>query len=177
MADSILTLDQIDVLLADFIAAKLNLTSNQVLIAYSDKGQRSYPFGSTVVFLHTEQEQDEVQRIKNRVRTQNSSTYQFSSVQTSMRVLNVDISFYGATCDTLATRFKELLYFESSNEFFYKNNLSLIPNRITISNKVHENVNGRWWERVDLTIALYNSISVDETNNPFESMNWNVYVR
>lgn len=177
MADNILTLDQVDILLADFITAKLGLNSNQVLVAYADKGQRSYPYGSTVIFLHTEQVQDEVQVTKNRVRSQNSSTYQFSSVQTSMRVLNVDISFYGTTCDTLATRFKELLYFESTNEFFYKNNLALIPSRITMTNKVHENVNGRWWERVDLTIALYNSISVDETNNPFESMNWNVYVK
>lgn len=49
--------------------------------------------------------------------------------------------------------------------------MSLIPSRISISSKVHEKINERWWERVDLNIGIYNTIAVDETNDTFESVN------
>ena len=177
MANNILTLEQVNDLMADFIQEKLGLNQDQVLIAYSEKGQRSYDYNKDLVFIHVEQESDEVETFKNRVNTQNSTTYLFTSQQTSMRALTLDVSVYGTHCDTLAIQLKELFYLESANEFLYLNNLSLISNRVNISNKVHELVNGRWWDRVDLSIGFYNSVSIDESNAPFEEMVWTVYKR
>ena len=166
---TIQTLDQLDDLFADFVQSILGLEEEQVRISYSTKGQRAPKINESVVYIHTEQRQDDVQVFKNRDISQ-ELTGRFNTSQTSMRRLSLLCSIYGTNCDTLATQLKERMYFESSRLFFEQNNLALISERITISNKIHELINERWWERVDVELAFYNSVTVDETVYPFEEV-------
>ena len=166
---NIQTLDNLDILFADFVQTTLNLEASQVRIAYADVGQIAPKMGETVIYLHTEQQQDDVQMYKNRETSQEVSG-RFTTSQSSMRRLSLLCSIYGTTCDTLATQLKERMYFENSRMFFENNNLALLSERITISNKIHELINERWWERVDVELAFYNSVTVDENVQPFEEV-------
>lgn len=166
---NIQTLDSLDILFADFIQSVLGLSANQVRISYSVKGQKAPKIDETVIYIHTEQIQDNVQMFKNR-ETIKSNEGLFVTSQTSMRRLSLLCNIYGENCDTLATQLKERMYFESSRLFFEQNNLALISERTTISNKIHELINERWWERVDVELAFYNSVTVDESVPPFEEV-------
>ena len=164
---NIKSLDELDVLLADHIQSILGLTADQVRIAYSLTGQKAPKLNETVVYIHIEQEQDDVQMFKNRETVKNNSG-RFVTSQSSMRRLNLSCSIYGTNCDVTAAQLKESLYFENSRMFLEQNNLALVSERINISNKIHELINERWWERVDMSIGLYNSITIDEQIYPFE---------
>ena len=172
--ENIQDLHSIDKLIADFTQNVLGLNDNQVLISYQPKGQQSPKFGSTTIFVHTAQEQDDVQLFKNRESSRSIQTGTIGTEQTSLRRLSVQFSIYGNNCDTIATKLKETFYFESSRLFLEQNNLALIPSRTQIRAKIHEDVNGRWWERVELFIGLYNTITIDESVSPFKSVEINV---
>lgn len=166
---NIQTLDDLDTLFADHIQSILGLRSDQVRISYATKGQKAPKMGETVIYIHTQQEQDDVQQFKNRGTTQ-ENTGLFTTEQSSMRRLSLVCSIYGNDCDVIATQIKERFYFENTRMFLEQNNLALLSERTNISNKIHELINERWWERVDLAIGLYSSITVDEYTEPFEEV-------
>lgn len=170
MANLIMPLDDIDILFADYIQNLLGLRNDQVLVSHPEKGQASPKYNETLIFVHTSQIQDDVHEYKSRRIVKSETTNLFTTSQSSMRRLDVEVTLYGLSCDINSLIIKENLYFESGRQFLEKNNMSLIPTLFNISNKVHEMFNGRWWERVDLTIPLYNEVIIEEFNPPFEEV-------
>lgn len=167
MATSIQTLNELDELFADHIQEMLGLQPEQVRIGYSETGQLAPKYNETVIYVHTHQEDDDVDRYIN-TNEQKELSGKFDVTVTAMRRLTLDISVYGADCDVMAIKIRQRMFHESSRLFFEEHNLALISNRTTMNNKIHELVNDRWWERVDLKIGLYNSVSVGEEVDPFE---------
>ena len=155
MADVIQKIHDLEKLFADFVEDALGLADNQVVIQYPVKGQPAPKIGQTLIFEHITQERNELQAFKNRreIVTPGSGISGFS--QTSRRMLQLAFQIYGPECDTLATKLEELFYFESTRLFLEQNNMSLVSDRSTLYNKIHEKINERWWERVDLEIYLY----------------------
>lgn len=89
MAIEILSLDEIDELFADLVQSVLELRADQVLISYPIKGQKSPKYNDTVVFVHTSQEQDNIQIYKNRKSEYNPVLFKYNTIQSSMRSLSV----------------------------------------------------------------------------------------
>ena len=71
----------------------------------------------------------------------------------------------------LATLLNEVFYTDGAKQFLYKNNLALIPDRTNYPNKTIENINEQWWNRSDLKLYFYNSISIEETTGTIEDYN------
>lgn len=175
MADNIVSLDSLDDLFADFIQTSLGLSSNQVLISYPEKGQKSSSINEDVVYVKTFQEEDESSFHKNRTKSYNPETQKMVFSQTSMRKLLLHVVFYGYNSDTLSAKLNELFHFSSTVDFLWNNNLSLIPDQVDYRNKIYEKINERWWKRVDLKIRLYNSITVEETTDIITSGDIKIY--
>ena len=175
MKENIVSLDELDVLLADFVQEKLNLSSDKVLISYAERGQKFPQIGENVVYVKTFQEQDERIRWKSRKKIYNEETKAYSITQYSMRTLLFHMVFYGPDSFVLATKMNELLYFDSSKQFLYKNNLSLIPDLTDFVEKTYEQINGQWWSRTDLKIRFYNSIATVEDTGTIDSLNTKYY--
>ena len=171
MASNILSLDSYDTLFADFIQSKLNLQANQVLISYPVKGQKSSVINEDVCYVHTENVDNEISILKNRREKYNLTTGKNDVQQASIRILRLHLIFYGPNSDILATKLNEYMYFESSKQFLNDNNLNLIPASTTLSDKIHEKINERWWDRNDLDLYFYNEIHVDESLDIFVSSN------
>ena len=161
MADNIVSVHNFDDLFADLITQCSGLDSNKVLISYSEKGQVSSSINDNVCYIHTEHVSDYVDQYKNRKEVFNNQTGKTSIFQSSMRVLELRITFYGPQSDVLGVKVKEKLYLDSSKQFLYKINLALIPEKDTIM-KTHELINDRWWDRVDVTLFFYNSVTIEE---------------
>lgn len=170
MAENIVSLDEFNNLFADFVSSVLNMPQDKVLISYQTEGQKFSKINETVCYVHVSQEQDEVQLVKNRKSVYNHTTHQWVFAQSAMRRLSIRFTFYGPQSDVLATKLKELMYFDSTKQFLYKNNLSIIPSKILITNTIHEKINERFWERVDLEVGMYNSTTVEEITGAVEEL-------
>ena len=155
MATMIQTLNELDELFADHIQEMLGLQPEHVRIGYSETGQLAPKYNETVIYVHTHQEDDDVDRYIN-TNEQKELSGKFDVTVTAMRRL------------MMAIKIRQRMFHESSRIFLEEHNLALISNRTTMNNKIHELVNDRWWERVDLKIGFYNSVSVGEEVDPFE---------
>ena len=176
MANNIITLDELDDLFADFIQSKLNLPADKVLISYSKRGQISSKYGENVCYIKFFNSPDEVSMFKNRRTSYDPETEQVTIAQLAMRMLMLQVVFYGPDSESLATLLNEVFYTESAKEFLYKNNMALIPDRTSYPNKTIENVNEQWWNRADIKLYFYNSISVDEVVSTIEKFDINVKI-
>lgn len=176
MANNIITLDELDDLFADFIQSKLNLPADKVLISYSKRGQISSKYGENVCYIKFFNSPDEVNMYKNRRTSYDPETEQVTITQLAMRMLMLQVVFYGPDSESLATLLNEVFYTESAKEFLYKNNMALIPDRTSYPNKTIENVNEQWWNRADIKLYFYNSISVDEVVSTIEKFDINVKI-
>lgn len=168
MANRIVSLDDLDILFADFIQDQLELNNDQVLISYQQRGQKFPQIDKDTVFVKVFQEQDERLIYKQRKRSYDKETERVISSQTAMRTLLLQVVFYGCNSDILATTLNERFYFDSAKQFLYKNNLALIPDLTDFHDKTYEKINGQWWERSDLKLRFYNSITVDEITNTID---------
>lgn len=175
MAENIISLDELDTLFADFVQEKLGLSADKVLVSYAERGQKFPQIGENVVYVKTFQEQDERLRWKSRRKEYIEESKTYSITQYSMRTLLLHLVFYGSDSFVLATRLNELFYFDSSKQFLYKHNLSLIPDLTDFVEKTYEKINGQWWERTDLKIRLYNSIATVEDTGTIDSLNTKYY--
>ena len=164
MADDIVSINTLDDLFATLVTQCSGLPANKVLIAYSEKGQISSAISDDVCYIHTEEESDYVDQYKNRIATFNSTTEKVTIAQRAMRVIKLQLTFYGPNSNVLGVKVKEKMYFDSVKQFLYKNNLAIIPEKDVII-KTHENINERWWDRVDVNIFFYNSVMVEEVAN------------
>ena len=171
MVSNIVTLDELDDLFADFIQDKLELPADKVLISYSRKGQISSKYGENVCYLKFFNSPDEVNIYKNRRTSYDPETEQVTITQLAMRMLMLQVVFYGPDSDKLATLLNEVFYADEAKQFLYKNNLALIPDRTNYPNKTIENINEQWWNRADLKLYFYNSISIEETTGTIEGYN------
>ena len=176
MANNIVTLDELDDLFADFIQSKLNLPADKVLISYSKRGQISSKYGENVCYIKFFNSPDEVSIYKNRRTSYDPETEQVTITQLAMRMLMLQVVFYGPDSESLAMLLNEIFYTESAKEFLHKNNMALIPDRTSFPNKTIENVNEQWWNRADLKLYFYNSISIDEVTGTIEKYDINVKI-
>ena len=167
--DYIVSLDDFDNLFADFIQNQLDLEDNQVRISYAQRGQKFPQIDKDTVFVKVFQEQDERYVYKQRKRAYDNETKRVISSQTAMRTLLLQVVFYGYNSDTLATTLNERFYFDSTKQFLYKNNLALVPDLTDFQDKTYEKINGQWWERSDLKLRFYNSVTVDEHIDTIDS--------
>lgn len=161
MAVNIVSLDELDALFADFVQSTLGLKQEQVLISYREFGQKSSVLSKDVCYVHTEIEDDAIQSFKNRRKGYDPETENVTITQQAMRKLMLQVVFYGPNSDVLSTTFNECCYLEDAKQFFYNNDLALIPSLTTHIDKLHEKINERWWERADLKLRFYNTVSVE----------------
>lgn len=168
MANNVVSLDDLDILFADFIQEQLGLKDDQVLISYQQRGQKFSQIDEDVVYVKVLQEQDERYVYKQRKRSYDRETERVTTSQSAMRTLLLQVVFYGPNSDILSTKLNERFYFDSAKQFLYKNNLSLIPDLTDFNNKTYEKINEQWWERTDLKLRFYNSVTVDEITNTID---------
>ena len=161
MVVNIVSCEDFDLLFANFVQDVLGLKQEQVLISYRERGQPSSVIAKDVCYVHTNLEDDEVQIFKNRKKSYDPETENVTITQQAMRRIMLQVVFYGPNSDVLSTTLNEYCYTEDAKQFFYNNDLALIPSLISRPIKTHEKINERWWERVDLKLRFYNSISVD----------------
>lgn len=173
MANNIVSLDDLDVLFAKFIQEQLELNDGQVKISYRQRGQAFSKIDSDTVYVKVFQEQDERCVYKQRKRSYDSKTERVTTSQSAMRTLLLQVVFYGPNSDTLSTMLNERFYFDSAKQFLYKNNLALIPDLTDFHDKTFEKINDQWWERSDLKLRFYNSVTVDELTNTINSADIN----
>lgn len=165
---AIVSLDQLDILFATFVQDKLTLDEGKVLISYPQKGQISSRIDEDVCYIKVLDEPDERHIWKNR--KSEVVGEQIKVTQYTMRTLVVQFIFYGPNSDNYSTTLNELMYFDSTKQFLYEHNLSLIPSK-TVQPSIHfEKINEQWWHRSDLRIYLYNSISTEDTLDTISSV-------
>lgn len=169
ISTSVSSLDELSVLFADKIQSILGLDNDQVLISYSEKGQISSQINRDVVYIKVFQDQYEDNMYKVRKYTYSSKLDKVILTQTAMRMLLLQIVMYGPNSDRYSSIINEAFYLDSMNEFLYKNNLSLIPDKTDFMNRTYEKINERWWQRVDLKIRLYNSITIESSVDSIET--------
>ena len=161
MANNITPIDQLDILFAKYVQGKLNLPNGKVRISYQQKGQISSKIDEDVCYVKVFDEPDERHIWKNR--KQEVVGDNIKVTQYSMRTLKVQFVFYGPNSDNNSTIINESFYFDSTKQLLYENNLALIPDRTEQPTIHYEKINEQWWQRSDLKIYLYNSISTEET--------------
>lgn len=171
MAINIMSLSELDVLFADFVQTVLGLKQEQVLISFSEKGQKSSVFTNDVCYVHTYIEDDNIQVFKNRTKEYKGGINKFGITQRAMRRVDLQVAFYGPNSDVFCTTLNEFCYLEDAKQFFYNNDLSLIPDATNHPIKTHELINGRWWDRSDIRIKFYNTVTVSNEVSPITSTN------
>ena len=98
MEFNITSLDQFDLLFADFIQEQLGLQNDQVLLAYSQKGQPNQKITGDRIYVNTQQELDERRIYKDRHQKVNQDGTVTIS-QYTMRNLCLSIIAYGPNSD------------------------------------------------------------------------------
>lgn len=165
---AIISLDQLDILFATFVQKKLNLPRGKVLISYPQRGQISSKIDEDVCYIKVLDEPDERHIWKNR--KQEVKGEQIKVTQYTMRTLVVNFIFYGPNSDNLSTNLNEIMYFDSTKQFLYENDLALIPDK-TVQPTIHfEKINEQWWHRSDLKLYFYNSISTEDILDTISSV-------
>ena len=162
MANNIVSLDSLDLKMADFVSDVTKLDQSKVLISYNPKGQKFGSYGENVCYVKFYDENDERQMYKQRTMKYNPETESNTITQSTMRTLMLHLVVYGPQAGELASLINEMLYTNKGKDFLYSNNLSLIPDRTSFPFKSYEEIGGRWWHREDIKLYFYNSISVEE---------------
>ena len=169
MADNIKSLNDLDILFADFIQDKLSMQPDKVLVLYQQKGQKSSKIDEDVCYVKVFEEPDERHIWKNRKYENVDSKVKVT--QYTMRTLMLQVTFYGPNADNFCTRISEYFYHDGTKQLLYENNLSFIPDRTVEPRKFYEKINEQWWQRSDLKLYFYNSISTEEVLDTIESVN------
>lgn len=175
MADNIRSLESFNDLFANFVQERLNMEQEKDLISYPEDGQPSFTIDEDVCFVHAEQSSDERSFHKNRTKSYDYQNNKVIYTQGTIRTINIQFVFYGRNSDILMSKLNEMLYFDSTKQWLRQNNLSLVSERISLANKIHENFNGQWWERSDLNICLYDYITVEEAVDLLESADIRIF--
>lgn len=168
MADRIVDLDYLDLLFADYVQKKLNMAEDKVLISHQQRGQKSSKINEDVCYVKFYDEPDERHIWKNR--KYESEADKVKVTQYTMRTLMLQLTFYGPNADNLCARINEYFYHEGTKQFLYENNLSFIPDRTVEPRKFYEKINEQWWQRSDLKLYFYNTISTEELLDTIDSV-------
>lgn len=174
MATNIISMNDVDTLFAQFVQNLTGLPENKVLISYSTSGQISSSIDENVAYVHSSYKANEINKFKQRREEYKENINKITITQYAMRVLNVQVIFYGPNSEQLSQLVYESLFMEEAKEFLYKNNLSLIPDLTEIGPINHEKINERWWSRSDLNIGLYGSISIDSDVYTIEKLDTSI---
>lgn len=162
-------LKDFDTLFANIVEEELpQLKSQNIRISYSQKGQFSSGIDDNICFVHTDTEYDPVAIYKQRVEKYNGQTDKIDVEQSAMRVLLLHVVFYGPDSDTLSAKLYEKLFTDELKEIFWENNIALIPDRCSVT-RLNEKINERWWERNDVNVYFYNSVTLGNELNVITS--------
>lgn len=170
MANNIVSLNSLDLKVADFISEVTELDQSKVLISYEPKGQKFASFGENVCFVKFYNENDERQMYKQREYKYDAETETNTITQRTMRTLMLHVVIYGPDSGELVTLINEMFYTNRGRDFLYSNNLSIIPEKTDFPFKSYEEIGGRWWQRSDAKIHFYNSISIEEVVGTFSEL-------
>ena len=170
MADNIKSLNSLDILFADFVQNELGLNGNQVLISYPQRGQKSSQIDSDVCYIKFFDEPDERHIWKNR-KVETIDGGKIKVTQFTMRTLKLQLIFYGPNADKFSIKINEEMYHDSTKQFLFENDLSLIPEK-TVQPRIHyEKINEQWWNRSDLILYFYDSISTEDIVDTITDVN------
>ena len=162
MANNIVSLDSLDIKIADFISEITKLDQSKVLVSFVPKGQKFGSYGENICYVKFYNENDERQIYKQRTSKYDPESETNTITQSTMRTLMLHLVLYGPQSGELAALINESLYTNKGKDFLYSNNLSLIPDRTSFPFKSYEEIGGRWWQREDVKLYFYNSISIEE---------------
>ena len=171
MAALMQTMEELSLLFADFVSNITGLPSNKVLLMYDQRGKGSQNINTNVVYVNATQEEDNSLKFKNRTKEINEEGTAYIYSQQASRTINIKLVFYGPDCQELSQTVNGMVYFESSRLFFEKNHLAFIPDGTSGPTYLPELFNAQWFKRCDLNLRFYNTISVEETVDIFESAN------
>ena len=169
MANSLQTLREIELLIADMVIKTTGIPEEKVLLQNYFSRMPSYKNTEDIAFVKISPELDERNIYKSRKDSYNPETEKFTFSQSSTRTLNLSVIFYGANCFENCTIFNEMLYFQDQALTLKQNSLSIVPDRTVGPTRMDELHNGQWFKRCDLEIRLYNLITVEEEVNRFVS--------
>ena len=174
MADNYITMDQLDMLFADYVQEVLRLQDYQVMLQYNETGIKSSKMEENVIYLKTHKIQDDVEANKLRVYRYNNQTGNQDVEQTTMSSFMVSFVGYGPKVVYMLTKLNDIFYQDSSKQFFYKNNIALVPSRTEFVTNVHEKINERFWQRSDLKVYFYTSYTFGTEVKTISSANINI---
>ena len=171
MATLLQSMEELSLLLADFVSTLTGLDSDKVLLMYDQRGKGSQNINTNVAYVNVTNDIDDNLKFKNKFKEYNQETSEYTFTQQSSRTVNLKVVFYGPNCQELAQLLNEKVYFESSRHYLAKNYLKLVPDRTEGPTYLPEQFNAQWFKRCDLNLKFYNTISVEEITPAFESAN------
>ena len=174
MAENIKSLNELDVLFADYVQKILELADDKVLISYSQRRQKSSKIDEDVCYVKTLNVSDEVQMYKNRTKAYNASNEAYTIKQYTMRLLMLQLVFYGPNSEYNATKVNECFYLNSGRDLLSRNNLALVPDRTNMPFMTYERINEQFWQRADLKLYFYNSTCVEEEVGTFKEVDYHI---
>ena len=99
-----------------------------------------------------------------------SESKSFVYTQQSSRTLTVHFIAYGPESGAYLAYLNEYFYFDETKYQLRKNYLNLVPDRTDGPIRLMEQTNSQWWERWDLKLRFYNTVSVENVVHEIESL-------
>lgn len=152
---------------AELLTNLTGLPEDKVLLQHQPEGQPSSSKDQDVLYIEVTFVPDERENFKNRFKTYNTENEGYTFTQQAQRTLSVQFVFYGPNSSELATLVNEKVYFQDQKLSFQRNHLALVPDRTEGPLRMHENYNGQWYDRCDLTLYFYNTLQVEEEVGTF----------
>lgn len=166
MANLVLTQEQLEDLFANSGQAITGFKSENVRIAYSEKGQPGYSIRDNVLFVYVARQNDPYDRKQDKYYTPiNGNPTNCLRTVKYTRVYKVLWTFYGRAANEKADELCHGLLLPENNEALQLNGVGIITDIVT-PRTTRELFNGQWWNRVDVE-TMYNVRTVRENEEPY----------
>lgn len=170
MAQILQTTKELELFFCNLVVEALNVDKEKVSRMFLTLGQPAYTSGETMVYVAVERERDERDIFKNRSKKYESENKTFVYTQQSSRTLTVHFVAYGPESGAYLAYLNEYFYFDETKYQLRKNYLNLVPDRTDGPIRLMEQTNSQWWERWDLKLRFYNTVSVENVVHEIESL-------
>ena len=170
MADSALTIQQINVLMQTLTMGMLGLDPAKPASAYAVR--LSWPTGGAPAWKVTEDVAFlrclEVDDGYNRQRETDFNWATSTQSTRFTRVWSISWTFYGPNSFSNAQSVRDLIFYQQQHDTLAQSNLFLIPD-IMAPRRAPELFADQWWERTDLTLSFNEAVTRDTVVNAIES--------
>ena len=185
MADTYLTLDQLNILFQDTILQMLGYSKEgspadytdeayeAVRIAYQTEGQPAWGIKDDVVTIRITEEDSPINRQREDSYSQIDDVT-LNEAESYTRVVNLFLAIYGPNSWENAQVIRDLFFRDSFRWVLSQNKIFLIPD-IVSPRRIPEVFAGQWWERVDLEIRFNEGIVKDRTISIIETFDYGLY--